>query len=142
MNPRQPDGTRRGLGLIPDPFDPRDLIFEAQPQHFVGAIPSSVDLRNLCSPVRDQGAQGSCTGFALAAGLREFLEKKAGTPTPTVELSPAFVYYEERSREGSIQNCDAGAMIRDGLKVLAQTGVSPEGDDPYSDQTCAAPSQK
>jgi C1A family cysteine protease len=130
------------LGAIPDPFDARDLIFEAVPRHFIGAIPPMVDMRNWCSPVRDQGNQGSCTGFALAVGLREFLENKTGQPSPSVTLSPAFVYYEERAREHSTANCDAGAIIRDGMKVLKKSGVCPESDDPYSDQSCAKPSAK
>jgi C1A family cysteine protease len=130
----------RGLGAIPDQYDRRDFIFEAVPSHFIGAIPPMVDMRNVCSPVRDQGQQGSCTGFALAVGLREFLEIKAGKPSPWVALAPAFVYYEERSLEHSVGNCDAGAMIRDGLKVLAKSGACPEADDPYSDQNCSAPS--
>ena len=129
----------RALGAIPDTYDPRDFIFEAAPHRFIGAIPPKVDLRNLCSPVRDQGHIGSCTGFAIGTGLREFLERKAGTPTPPVEVSPLFLYYEERKLEHTI-NQDAGARIRDGLKVLAKMGVSPEQDDPYpADAATLAP---
>ncbi len=132
----------RGLGAKPDRYDQRDYIFEAQPQFFaIGAIPTQVDLRNWCSPVRDQGQQGSCTGFAFTA-LREFLELKHGTPAPWVELSPTFLYYQERQREGSVDNCNAGAYPRDGLKVLKKIGVCPEADDPYSDQDCPAPSEQ
>lgn len=130
----------RGLGSKPDQYDPRDFIFEAQPLFFaIGAIPPQVDLRNWCSPVRDQGQQGSCTGFAITA-LREFLEIKQGRPNPWVELSPAYEYYQERKLEGTVNDCEAGAMIRDGFKVLKKTGVCPEADDAYSDQNCPAPS--
>ena len=96
-------------------------------------------MRNWCAPVRDQGQQGSCTGFSITA-LREFLETKNGIPNPCVELSPAFEYYQERKLEETANNCQAGAMIRDGLKVLKNIGVCPEVDDPYSDQTCPASS--
>jgi C1A family cysteine protease len=58
-----------------------------------------------------------------------------------VELSPAFLYYQERDLEGSVDNCDAGAYIRDGMKVLANVGVCPEDDAPYTDQDCSEPSQ-
>ena len=126
----------RGLGALPDTFDQRDFLYEAAPGHFIGAVPPSVDMRNWCSPVRDQGQQGSCTGFALAAGLREFLEIKNGTPATFVGLSPAFVYYQERVKEGQVDNCDAGGMIRIGLGILAKMGVCPESDDPYTDQSC------
>jgi C1A family cysteine protease len=122
--------AKHGLGLHPDRYDPRDYVLEATPNFFVGAMPPSVDMRNLCSPVRDQGKLGSCTGFALGAGLREFLENKGGSPSPMVVVSPLFIYYEERVREKRV-NQDAGATIRDGLKVLSKIGVCPEADDPY-----------
>jgi C1A family cysteine protease len=130
----------RGLGLIPDTHDPRDTIFEAQPRMMIGGIPPKVDLRHLCSPVRDQGNQGSCTGFALVSGLREYVEHKTGAPKQWVELSPSFLYYQERRRENTIDDCQAGAMLRDGLKALAKVGVCPESDAPYNDRACAAPS--
>jgi C1A family cysteine protease len=120
----------RSLGAIPDTFDPRDVVYEHTVAMSFAAPPPSVDMRNLCSPVRDQGHIGSCTGFAIGSGLREFLEIKSGKPNPEVELSPLFIYYEERKIEGTI-NTDAGARIRDGLKVLAKMGVCPETDDPY-----------
>lgn len=127
------------LGALPDLHDARDTIFEAIPHGVgIGAMPSQVDLRGLCSPVRDQGQQGSCTGFALTA-LREFMENKTKNGNGFVELSPAFVYYEERQKEGTLTNCDAGARIRDGLKTLNHMGVCPEVDDPYVDTACAAP---
>lgn len=130
------------LGAIPDAYDPRDFIFESLPHRFaIGAIPPSVDLRKWCSPVRDQGQQGSCTGFALTA-LREFMEIKSGNPVPEAQLSPAFIYYEERQQEGTTGNCNAGAMIRDGFRVLNKTGACPETDDPYSDATCKGPSRR
>ncbi|GHO90705.1 peptidase C1 [Reticulibacter mediterranei] len=132
----------RALGAIPDHYDPRDYIFEAEPRFFaIGAIPPQIDMRNWCSPVRDQGQQGSCTGFAITA-LREFLEIKSGIPNPWILLSPAFEYYQERQLEGTTSNCQAGAMIRDGLKVLKNLGVCSDEDAPYSDKTCSEPSEQ
>ena len=87
-----------------------------------------VDLRHFCSPVRDQGQLGSCTGFAIAVGMREFLEIK--TTGKFVKLSPLFMYYEERKIENTVSQ-DAGAQPRDGMKVLAKMGCAPEKDDPY-----------
>ncbi len=142
MSSTSPQPVRHGLGLKPDRYDPRDYILEAAPHFFVGAIPPSVDLRNLCSPVRDQGQLGSCTGFAMGTGLREFLEIKCGSPSPMVELAPMFLYYEERKLEHTIQE-DSGAAIRDGLKVLAKIGVCPEVDYPYDPaKFTQAPSSK
>src|SRR3954470_14869403 len=128
----------RALGAIPDPHDPRDQVFELRAGLSFGRIPPSVDMRNLCSAVRDQGQVGSCTGFAIGAGLREFLEIKSGKPNPEVGVSPLFIYYEERKMEGTV-NEDAGAYIRDGLKVLKKMGVAPERDYPYPNDAYTQP---
>src|SRR5512135_2153560 len=106
--------ARYSYGYIPDAQDDRDLMFQAARPPAV-PLPPSVDLRKFCSPVRDQGQLGSCTGFAIAAGLREFLLIKIGAPL--VPLAPLFVYYEERFIEHTVSQ-DAGAQPRDGLKVL------------------------
>jgi C1A family cysteine protease len=87
--------------------------------------------RCVSSPVRDQGQQGSCTSFAITA-LREFLEIKNGTPDPWIQLSPAFEYYQERQLEKTVSDCQAGAMIRDDLKVLKKPGVCSEAGHPPS----------
>ncbi len=114
-------------GYIPDKQDERDFAYQAvRPP--TAPLPAAVDLRHLCSPVRDQGQLGSCTGFAIAVGLREFLQIKLGATL--VPMAPLFVYYEERVLEHDV-NQDAGAQPRDGLKVLAKIGCAPEADDPY-----------
>ncbi len=114
-------------GYVPDQHDPKDLIYQSV-RPSMAPLPANVDLRQLCSPVRDQGNLGSCTGFAIAVGYREFLLKKLGVPF--VQLSPLFLYYEERVLEHDVAQ-DAGAMPRDGFKVLAKIGCAPESDDPY-----------
>ena len=117
-----------GYGYIPDTNDERDFLYQAlRPR--TAPLPASIDLRHLCSPVRDQGQLGSCTGFAIAAGMREFLLKKLGMAF--VKLSPLFVYYEERSMENTV-NQDSGAQPRDGMKVLVKMGCALENDDRYS----------
>jgi len=119
--------ANHSYGYIPDSQDDRDFLFQA-PRPTGAPLPASVDLRKFCSPVRDQGQLGACTGFAIAVGLREFLLIKIGVRlTP---LAPLFVYFEERSIEHTIAQ-DAGAQPRDGMKVLTKIGVSPEKDDPY-----------
>ena len=44
--------------------------------------------------------------------------------------SRLFIYYNERVIEGTVGS-DAGAQIRDGIKVVAKQGVPPETDWPY-----------
>lgn len=118
---------KRGYGYVRDAVDARDFAYQAVRPATV-ALPPVIDLRHLCSPVRDQGQLGSCTGFAIAVGMREFLENK--TTGKFVKLSPLFVYYEERKIEKTIRQ-DAGAQPRDGMKVLAKLGCAPEKDAPY-----------
>jgi hypothetical protein len=74
--------------------------------------------------IKDQGDEGSCTGFSLSSAREALLG------ADRIALSPAFIYYEERRIERSAGR-DSGAMIRDGLKVLAKEGVCPEDAMPY-----------
>lgn len=150
---------KHSYGYLPDKPDARDYKFT--PYQKVEQLPPSVDMRQYCSPVRDQGMLGSCTSFSMATGLREFMLIKSSPyppPPPQPEpsciekvfpqsilkklfsklykdtftvLSPLFLYYEERVLEGTV-DWDSGATMRDGMKVLNQTGVPPELDWPYN----------
>lgn len=116
-------------GLVHDRHDDRDLRFSSVANKLgLVSLPPKVDLRPVCSPVRDQGDLGSCTGFASAVGFREALLNDA--KKPFVPLSPLYVYYWERQREKSI-NVDSGATIRSAMKVLAKFGAAPEALWPY-----------
>jgi len=103
---------------------------KAHPRHLVrqGILRSSVDNRNTCSPVADQGKAGACTAFSMGKGLREQIEIKNGGDT--APLSPMFLYYEERSLEGTTTE-DSGATIDDGMKVLTDTGIAHEASCAY-----------
>lgn len=120
---------KRVYKLMPDRLDLRDNIYQAKSIVHPKDLPLSVNLRDQCSPVVDQGELGSCTANALASGLREYLVLQA--KQPLVRLSRLFLYYEERVLEGTV-NEDSGATIRDGMKVLYNIGVCPESDDPYN----------
>src|SRR5437667_9076746 len=107
-------------GLVPDTHDPRDRRFSlVANDRGVLELPRSVDLRPLCSPIRSQGDLGSCTSFAIVSGFRECLLVQANQ---RIELSPLWLYYRERSLERTVSQ-DAGAMIRDGMRVLRKLGV-------------------
>jgi C1A family cysteine protease len=91
-------------------------------------LPDHIDLR--CAnmpPVYDQGQLGSCTANALCGGF-EFSLRKQGL----IDFMPSrlFVYYNERVLEGT-PNEDAGAELRDGIKVLASQGVVKESEWAY-----------
>ena len=115
----------QSYGWIPDRPDHRDFLYSVIAPKV--KLPPQVDLRSECSPIENQGRLGSCTANALAGNL-QFLEKFSGQTYK--DVSRLFIYYNERAIEGTVR-FDSGAMIRDGIKVLAKFGVCPESIWPY-----------
>jgi len=117
--------NNQSYGWIPDRPDQRDYLYSAIAPRV--KLPSKVDLRNEDSPIENQGRLGSCTANALAGHL-QFLERLEGQVYK--DVSRLFIYYNERAIERTV-GYDSGAMIRDGIKVLAKWGVCPETSWPY-----------
>lgn len=115
------------FGWVPDLPDHRDFMYAA-PTPILKAIPPSADLTAECPAVYDQGELGSCTANAIAAAF-QFDEIKQHEPDVTTP-SRLFIYYGERVIEKTVKE-DSGAQIRDGIKVIAKTGVCPESLWPY-----------
>src|SRR5689334_11697597 len=109
------------FGWLRDLPDQRDHVYSA-PAPVLGKLPPKVDLSPKCPPVYDQGHLGSCTANALAGAL-EFLQKKQ--KQKAFIPSRLYIYYNERSVEGTIMS-DAGAQLRDGIKVVNRWGACPE----------------
>lgn len=117
--------SNRWFGWNPDRPDIRDLPYKLiAPKK---KLPTSVDLRQYCSPVENQGALGSCTAQALIGNL-EMLQMKSNAPL--IDVSRLFVYFNERVVEGTVKE-DSGATIRTGIKVLARHGACEEKEWPY-----------
>lgn len=116
-------------GWHPDLPDQRDMLFALGPAGAV-TILETVDLRNTGNlpSVYDQGELGSCTANAIGGA---FQYGQRALKAPDFMPSRLFIYYNERVVEGSVSE-DAGAMIRDGIKVLNKLGVPPEKEWPYS----------
>ncbi len=84
-------------------------------------LAKSVDLRQWCSPIVDQGNLGSCTANA-GAGLYEYFENKAyGTYTPVSRL---FLYKVTRNLMHA--KGDTGAYLRTMMGALVLFGTPPE----------------
>jgi len=117
----------KGYGWTPDLPDQRDRMYSA-PLRRLGALPPSVDLRNVCPPVVDQGELGSCTANAIAGALQfdQMKQKQADIFPP----SRLFIYYNERVIEHTVDE-DSGAMIRDGIKSVSKQGAPHETLWPY-----------
>lgn len=107
---------------VKDKTDSRDYIYKSTPVR----TPTSVDLRQWCTLIEDQGNLGSCTGQAIAGAI-EYLNKKSGKIT---DVSRLFIYYYERAILGTI-GYDSGAYIRDGIKVVSKNGAPLEQYWPY-----------
>jgi len=114
-------------GWIKDRPDFRDHLYRRPSQLLAAPLPQTVDLRQQCPPVYDQGQLGSCTANAIAGAL-EFDRLKQGLTDFTP--SRLFIYYNERAIEGTVDS-DSGAQIRDGIKSVAAQGDCPESEWPY-----------
>jgi C1A family cysteine protease len=124
------------FGFVPSNPDARDYLFRVSRR---AILPNLVDMRPNCSPVREQGDTGSCTGFA-GTGLREHWQIQSGNGL--VPLSPLFLYYEARRYEGTVSQ-DSGAQPRNTMKALRSMGCAPEVDWPYvEDNFAVAPSMQ
>jgi C1A family cysteine protease len=110
-------------GWVRDVPDPRDFLL-----HLVHPTPrpARVSFRDKLPFVYDQGQLGSCTAHAAAYAYRYLLAHQA---RPDYLPSRLGIYYDERVIERSVAS-DAGAQIRDSVKVLAR-GTYAEDLWPY-----------
>ena len=115
------------LGWKPDLPDHRDVRYLKSVMQLLPELPPKVDLRAGMPAVYDQGQLGSCTSQAIAAAHAFDQVKQGITPFAPSRL---FIYFNERNMEGTI-NEDSGAMIRDGVKSVADIGVCSEAMWPY-----------
>lgn len=118
----------RKYSWIPDVPDFRDHCFVARPR-VIAQLPPAVDVRNAANVPVDQGELGSCTGNAIAM-CDYFVQVKEGHKKAALPSRLA-IYYGERVLEDTVSQ-DAGAMIRDGFKVVANTGAAAEKYWPYN----------
>jgi len=91
-------------------------------------LPSAISLRNEVQQIYDQGDTGSCTANSLAQLMRITQVKEQLKDIPPSRM---FIYYNERLIEGDPQ-VDAGADLRDGMKVISDLGGGIETDWPFS----------
>ena len=113
------------FGCIRDKFDERDYLM--RPYLPVIKLPKNVDYTKEMSPVRDQEAGGTCVGFAVAVGMKEYQEFL--DYEKLVELSPRFVYNESKKIDG-VPGLE-GTTIRASMQVLKNIGVCQEKFWPY-----------
>ncbi len=129
-----------GMGWRPDYPDFRDYTTDYKPieamldptgvtKRTKAALPTSVDLRQWCSPVEDQGGLGSCTAQAGVA-LVEYYERRAFGHH--IDGSRLFLY--KATRNLLHWTGDTGALLRTTMAAMVLFGVPPEEYWPYSEE--------
>lgn len=126
-----------GMGWLPDHPDFRDYTTQTETikpllekanagELKLEKLPDSVDLREWCSPIEDQGQLGSCTSNA-GVGMVEYFERRAFGKH--IDASRLFLYKVTRSLMN--ETGDTGAFLRLTMAALALFGVPPENYWPY-----------
>lgn len=121
----------RKMGWIPQKPDFRDLKFSVEQEELkpIQSVYLS-DKYKLPLPY-DQGQLGSCTANGIGFLVHyDLLNKFSQNKTAPFMPSRLFIYYYERLSEGTVDQ-DAGAVIRDGIKVVNRMGVCSEDLWPY-----------
>lgn len=96
----------------------------------ISAEPSQrfLDLTSFMLPTRNQGAEGSTVGFAVASALEFQIRKHLNEQ---VTISPRYIYYYSKLEAGYDPHTDTGAFVRDAIKVLRMKGAVSEELWPY-----------
>ena len=127
------------IGLKKDPDDSRDYKIKSIQEPKI--LPLSIDWSARMSLVKDQGALGSCVGFAVAA-MKEFQEQseyldelahgnRYRREQDHYDLSEAWIYW--KSKEIDPWPDEEGTSIRCAMKILNTIGVPCERAYPYND---------
>ena len=95
------------------------------------SLPDSVDLKEWCSPIEDQGELGSCTAQAGVA-LVEYFERRAFGKH--IDASRLFLY--KATRNMLHWTGDTGAFLRSTMGAMTLFGVPPEEHWPYDVANC------
>ena len=126
-----------GMGWIPDYPDFRDFTAKTeniravlQPTGLLKLknVKETIDLREWCSPIEDQGQLGSCTAHA-GVGIIEYYERKSFKKH--IESSRLFLY--KVTRNLMKQSGDTGAYLRSTMGAIVLFGVPPEKYWAYTD---------
>lgn len=124
----------RRYGYIPIPPDHRDFSVSRLKLVAAEKIPSEISLDKWLGPVRDQGAEGSCTGQAAAGDndfqLRMYDPRFKKNPSKAPVTSAQFIYRMSREENGTPSE-DSGSDGRTTCQVLNKYGACTERLWPY-----------
>jgi len=122
-------------GVVKDPLDLRDLIYESG----LFELPFKVDNRKKVPVILDQGQEGACTGFGLAAVVNYHLHNRQDSAPPKTKPvtkkeqgASARMLYEMAKRYDEWQGENyEGSSIRGAMKGWSRHGVCAWADWPY-----------
>lgn len=130
--PTSPGGRR--YGLLPRSPDHRDFGISRMTLCAAVSLPSEIFMDAWLGPVRDQGAEGSCTGQTAAGDhdfqLRKYDPRFRDAPASSPTISAQFIYRMSRQRGGT-PNEDSGSDGRTTCQVLRWDGACTEALWPY-----------
>jgi C1A family cysteine protease len=133
--------TKRILNCIPSRETERDWGFEHADQAGLlaarpAAVPASKDLRETWWKVGDQGATGSCVGWATADGVLRWHWTKANRIKKTEMLSPRFIWMASKETDQFTSAPStfievAGTSLKSALDVARKFGAVREKVLPF-----------
>jgi hypothetical protein len=119
------DRAVRSLDARADDSDARDYLY----QPTIKLLPESLDQRRLVPRILDQGSEGACVGYALAAVINMSLSRK-GERTPRKNektLASARMLYEMARRYDEWKGVGySGTSPRGAMKAWHHVGVASE----------------
>jgi len=123
----QPLPPLYGLGALEPPPEMRAQVATPESIGLLATVslPLSVNLISFMSPVRFQGARGTCVSFALTA-IHEYARRAQGTPE---DFSEQYLYHQMKLIDGSVA---CGTWQRYGAQVLGTKGQCLEITWPYN----------
>ncbi|TDH59399.1 hypothetical protein E2C06_27585 [Dankookia rubra] len=104
------------------------------------ALPDAVDLRAPWWKVGNQGATGSCIGWATADGVMRYLLVKAGRIEPTTLLSPRFIWMAAKEFDSDRRRPEtfieaAGTSLKTAADICRKFGVALHSELPFAIRT-------
>ncbi len=131
--------AKRPLTARKDTPDLRDRPYQPPPVSLLDRFPTDADIATLlpryarAGLIRNQGAEGACTGFGLACVVNHLRWRKAGMPAKFESVSPRMLYtFARRYDEYSGEDYE-GSSCRGALKGWFHHGVCNEADWPYDE---------
>lgn len=126
--PKQPAASKkavagRRLDAVPDRVDVRDWFYQPR----LGALPDQLVNIDLVPMILDQGEEGACTGFALAAVINFLVHRRlGGRGGRPRSVSPRMLYDLARRYDEWPGETYEGSSARGAMKAWVRHGVCGE----------------